>query len=92
MLEGTKKLFPKGYESFKTAMIRAAEDDELPVCLRLRDIGNFSLKDVQDTFSDINLETGLNVRGSLVLNPTDRRLDLFMHVSQPDSLEKPLLQ
>ncbi len=92
MLEGTKKLFPTEYEKFKAAMISAANDDELPVSLKLEDISSFTLKDFQDAFTDIEFETGLKASASMELNPITGKLELIMCVDHSDSLKKPHLQ
>ncbi len=92
MLEGTKKLFPTDFEKFKAAMINAADEDELPVSLRLTDISDHTLKDFQDAFTDIGFETGLKVSATLEMDQITGKLMLTMNVDQPDSMEKPLLQ
>ena len=69
MLEGTRKLFREDYEQFKEAMISAANDDELPVCLQLNDIRDFTLMDFQDAFSDFSMETELEMKGSFFFLP-----------------------
>ena len=92
MLEGTKKLFPTDYERFKTAMIKAADDDELPVRLQLDEIRDYTLKDLQDTFSDFSLETGLEMEGSLFLCHDCGKLHLQLEISRERREEPHLLQ
>ena len=92
MLEGTKKLFPKDYEHFKASMINAADDDELPVTLQLRDIKDFTLKDIQDLFVEFNLETGLEMNGTLFLDDDTGLLQLQMMIDRPENPVKRILQ
>lgn len=84
MLEGTRKLFPHDYEEFKSAILEAAEDDELPVHIRLDDIRDFTLKDVQDMFSDFRRDTGLEMEGHLALQPGRQKLQLAVKISLPE--------
>ena len=90
MLDGTKKLFPNDYERFKEAMIRAADADELPVRLQLEEIRDYTLKDLQDAFSDFSMETGLEMEGSLFLCRDCGRMHLQLEVSR-EKREKPHL-
>ena len=92
MLEGTRKLFPKDYEHFKASMISAADDGELPVTLALRDIRDFSLKDIQDLFVEFNLETSLEMTGLLDLDEDTGMLQLRVRIDRPENPGKPLLQ
>ena len=82
MQNGTRKLFPTDYEKFKEAMISAANDNELPIGLQLDDIRDYTLKDLQDTFSDFNLETGLEMNGSLFFCHDCGKLHLLLEVSR----------
>ncbi len=82
MQDGTRKLFPTDFEKFKEAMISAANDDELPIGLQLDDIRDYTLKDLQDTFSDFNLETGLEMNGSLFFCHDCGKLHLVLEVSR----------
>lgn len=82
MQNGTRKLFSTDYEKFKEAMISAANDNELPIGLQLDDIRDYTLKDLQDTFSDFNLETGLEMNGSLFFCHDCGKLHLLLEVSR----------
>ena len=86
MLEGTKKLFPKDYEQFKEAMISAANDNSLPVSLQLDDIRNYTLKDLQDMFSDFIIDTGLEINGSLFFCHDCGKLHLILEICR-DKME-----
>ena len=92
MLEGTRKLFPDDYERFKEAMILAANEDDLPVSLQLNDIRDFTLKDFQDAFSDFNMETGLEMNGSLFFCHDCRKLHLMLEVSRERTEDTRILQ
>ena len=92
MLEGTKKLFPTDYERFKEAMITAANDNSLPVALQLDEIRDYTLKDIQDTFSDFSLETGLEMNGSLFFCHNCGKLHLVLEVSRDRTEDMRILQ
>lgn len=92
MLNGTKKLFPKDYQSFKEAMISAANNNSLPVCLQLDDIRDYTLNDLQDTFSDFNMDTGLEMNGSLFLCHDCGKLHLILEICRDQMEELRILQ
>ena len=92
MLEGTKKLFPTDYERFKEAVITAANDNSLPVALQLDEIRDYTLKDIQDTFSDFSLETGLEMNGSLFFCHNCGKLHLVLEVSRDRTEDMRILQ
>ena len=92
MLEGTKRLLPNEYEKFKASMISAADDGELPVTLKLRDIKDFTLKDVQDLFVEFSLETGLEMNGFLSLDDSTGLLQLQVQVDRPENPGNTYLQ
>ena len=75
MLAGTKRLFPTDYQRFKESMIEAANDNSLPVMLQLDDIRDYTLKDLQDAFSEFNMDTDLEMNGSLFFYNGTRELD-----------------
>jgi hypothetical protein len=92
MLEGTKRLMPSVYEKFKASMLSAADDGELPVTLQLRDIRDFTLKDVQDLFVEFSLETGLEMNGFLSLEDGTGMLLLQVQVDRPENPGNTYLQ
>ena len=92
MLEGTKRLMPSVYEKFKASMLSAADDGELPVTLQLRDIRDFTLKDVQDLFVEFSLETGLEMIGLLSLDDSTGMLKLQVQVDRPENPGNTYLQ
>jgi len=82
MREGTKKLFPSDYQQFKEAMISAANDNSLPICLQLDEIRDYTLKDLQDTFADFKMDTDLEMSGSLFLCHDCGKMHLQIEISQ----------
>ena len=92
MLEGTKKLFPSDYQQFKSAMLSAADDDNLPVQLQLNDIANFTLKDFEDLFTEFNFETSLEMRGKFSISPDCGKLRLVLEVDRGENREPRFLQ
>ena len=86
MLDGTKRLFPNDYHRFKENMIEAANDNNLPVVLQLDDIRDYTLKDLQDTFSEFSMDTGLEMNGSLFFCHDCGKLHLVLEISR-DSME-----
>ena len=92
MREGTKKLFPDDYQRFKDTMISASRDGELPVELQLDDIGDYTLKDFQDAFSDFKTDTGLDMNGSLYLCRDCGKLHFILEVSCEKAEEHRILQ
>ena len=92
MLEGTKRLFPNDYQLFKENMIEAANDNSLPVMLQLDDIRDFTLKDLQDTFSEFNTDTGLEMNGSLFLCHDCGKLHLVLEISRDRMEDTRILQ
>ena len=92
MLEGTKKLFPTYYHRFREAMIEAANDNTLPVCLQLDEIRDYTLQDLQDTFSDFNNDTGLEMNGSLFFCHDCKKLHLVLEISRDRTEETRILQ
>ncbi len=92
MLEGTRKLFPTDYHRFRDAMIEAANYNNLPVCLQLDDIGDFTLKDLQDTFADFTDDTGLEMNGSLFFCHDCRKMHLVLEVCRDRMEDTRILQ
>ncbi len=92
MLNGTKKLFPTEYQKFKEAMIKAAEDDSLPVMLQLNDVKDYALKDFEEAFFEFNQDTGLDISGMFFLCNDCGRLHVALEVNYPEEEEKTLLQ
>ena len=92
MREGTRKLFPKDYERFKKCMIEAAEDNNLPVVLQLDDIRDYTLKDLQDAFSDFSTDTSLELHGHLFFCHDCDKLHLELEVSYDRTEDIRLLQ
>jgi hypothetical protein len=92
MLEGTKKLFPKDYQNFKDEMISAANSDNLPVCLQLDEIRDYTLKDLQDVFSDFSMDTGLEMNGSLFFCHDCGKLHLILEISRDRMEDVRILQ
>ena len=92
MREGTKKLFPKDYDRFKENMIEAANDNNLPITLQLDEIRDYTLQDLQDAFSDFNLDTGLELNGSLFLCHDCGKMHLLLEVSRTRMEDIRLLQ
>lgn len=91
MLEGTKKLLPTDYKKFTDAMIEAAEGEDLPVVLQLKDINNYTLKDVQDLFYDFRRDTSLDITGNLFICEKCGKLHLQIAVDYLEE-EPTLLQ
>ena len=83
---------PSVYEKFKASMLSAADDGELPVTLQLRDIRDFTLKDVQDLFVEFSLETGLEMNGFLSLEDGTGMLQLQVQVDRPENPGNTYLQ
>ena len=92
MQEGTKKLFPTDYDRFKEAMISAANDNSLPVALQLDDIRDYTLKDLQDAFSDFNMDTGLEMNGSVFFCHDCGKLHLMLEISRDRTEDLRILQ
>ena len=84
MMEGTKRLFPTEYEDFRNAMVEAANKHELPAALMLDDIKDFTLRDFQDLFIQFNLETGLEMTGSMAISEKTGRLQLCVEIRQAE--------
>jgi hypothetical protein len=84
MLDGTKKLFPTEYKNFIQAMKSAAEDGNLPVALQLEDVGNVTLKDVEEMFCDFKRDTSLDITGMLFLCNDCGRLHMITEVTYPE--------
>ena len=59
MLTGTKKFFPSDYEKFKEAMVKAAEEGNLPCVCGIDDISGYELSDFRDLMYDIYRDIGL---------------------------------
>lgn len=91
-LPGTKKLFPQDYVRFITSMLKAANEGELPVELELSDLKDFTLADYQDLFIEFQLDTGLDMKGSLFLSDDDGRMHLKLEVNYPEESKKIPLQ
>ena len=91
-LPGTKKLFPKDYVRFITSMLKAADEGELPLTLQLSDLKDFTLTDLQDLLVEFQLETGLDMKGSLFLSDDDGRMHLTLEVNYPEETKKIPLQ
>lgn len=83
-LPGTKKLFPTDYERFKAAMIKAAEEKELPVMMQMGGLDDFSIRDFQDLFTEFQLETGLEMHGSFFLCEDCKTMHLMLAVDYPE--------
>ena len=92
MLEGTKRLFPNDYQRFKENMIEAANDNSLPIALQMDDVRDFTLKDLQDAFSDFNMDTGLEMNGSLFLCRDCGKLHLVLEISRDRMEDMRILQ
>ena len=86
MRDGTRKMFPTQFEDFKKAMLTAARENQLPVKLKLGDISDYSLKDVEDMFGEFSQETGLSILGSLSYNSFDEELYFLVKVDKPSPL------
>ncbi len=83
-LPGTMKLFPTDYERFKAAMIKAANEKELPVMLQMGGLDDFSVKDFQDLFTEFQLETGLEMHGFFFLCEDCKTMHLMLAVDYPE--------
>lgn len=92
MREGTKKLFPTDYERFKECMIEAANDNNLPITLQLDDVRDYTLKDLQDAFSDFNMDTSLELNGHLFFCHDCGKLHLVLEVTREKTEDLRLLQ
>ena len=92
MLAGTRKLFPTDFTRFKTSMLKAAEEGELTVTLQLSDLKDFTLTDLQDLLIEFQLETGLDMKGSLFLSDDDGRMHLTLEVNYPEKTKMIPLQ
>lgn len=92
MLEGTKRLFPNDYQKFKENMIEAANHDDLPIAMQLDDIRDFTLKDLQDAFSDFSMDTGLEMNGSLFFCHDCEKLHLVLEISRDRMEDMRILQ
>jgi len=92
MLDGTKRLFPNDYQRFKENMIEAANDNDLPVVLQLDDIRDYTLKDLQDTFSEFSMDTGLEMNGSLFFCHNCGKLHLLLEISRDRMEDMRILQ
>ena len=92
MLQGTKRLFPTEYESFKDAMTSAAEEENLPIVLQLDDIKDFTLKDFQDAFYEFQMDTGLSIEGHMFICEDCGKLHVAVEVDYPEFEEDTLLQ
>ena len=83
-LDGTKKLFPTDYERFKAAMIKAADEKELPVMLQMSSSDDFTIKDFQDLITDFQMETSLEMQGSFFLCDDCKTMHLILTVDYPE--------
>ena len=92
MLEGTKRLFPSDYQRFKENMIEAANQDDLPIVLQLDDVRDYTLKDFQDAFSDFNMDTGLEMNGSMFFCHDCGRLHIQLEISRDRTEDERILQ
>ena len=92
MLAGTKRLFPTDYQRFKESMIEAANDNSLPVMLQLDDIRDYTLKDLQDAFSEFSMDTGLEMNGSLFFCHDCGKLHLLLEISRDRMKDTRILQ
>ena len=84
MLEGTKKLFPNDYKDFVDAMIEAAEEDELPIMLELKDPERFTWKDFKDMMYEFKRDTSLDITCNFFLCNDCGQMHLFVEVDFPD--------
>ena len=91
MLNGTKRLFPNDYQDFKKAMLEAEHDNELPIVLELTNIRDFTLKDLEDTFIEFNMDTDLAMEGGFFISPKTGKLCLMVKVDRPKHKEKRVL-
>jgi hypothetical protein len=66
-------------------MLSAAENEDLPATLQLDELGDFTLKDFQDMFSDFISDTGLDIEGHLYFCPECNKLHLVVSVDNPDA-------
>ena len=92
MREGTKRLFTKDYDKFKESMIEAANENNLPISLQLDDVGDYTLKDLQDAFDDFNMDTSLELTGHLYFCQKCKKLHLIIDVDRLGIEETHLLQ
>ncbi len=92
MLDGTKKLFPSDYSRFKEAMIEAANDNILPVTLQLDEIKDYTLKDFQDAFSEFNMDTSLEMKGSFFFCHDCGKLHLMLEICRDKTEDRRILQ
>ena len=88
MLPGTKKIFGDSYEEFKSAMIHAAEFDELPVGLQHEDPYEYTMKDLQQLFFEFNRDTSLEMTGAIYMCPDCKKLHLILEVNYSDDKDK----
>ncbi len=79
-------------EQFKEAMISAANDNSLPVSLQLDDIRDYTLKDLQDMFSDFIIDTGLEINGSLFFCHDCGKLHLILEICRDKMEDVRILQ
>ncbi len=87
MLEGTQKLFPKDYESLKSAMLEAAENGNLPLTLQLTSPTKFNFQNFQDLFMDFEYDTGLIMTGTFFICNDCGELHVMIEVDYPDEDE-----
>ena len=92
MLDGTKRLFPNDYQRFKENMIEAANDNSLPVVLQMDDIRDYTLKDLQDAFTEFSMDTGLEMNGSLFFCHNCGKLHLLLEISRDRMEDMRILQ
>lgn len=88
MLEGTQKLFPSDYEEFIETVMMRADEGELPIALQLKEPEEFTIKDFQDLFLDIEYDTGLDVNGSFTLCPDCGTMHVIIEVDYPEEESK----
>ena len=73
-------------------MLKAADEGELPLTLQLSDLKDLTLTDLQDLLVEFQLETGLDMKGSLFLSDDDGRMHLTLEVNYPEETKKIPLQ
>ena len=90
MRKGTRKFFPTDYKDFVSSMIEAAENDELPVLMRLDDVNGYSFNDVKDLFEDFVSDTGLEIGGHFYICNECLQLHFALEINYPEENNIPL--
>ena len=92
LLDGTKKIFPLGYDDFVEAMIQCYENDQLPVTLQCDEdfVEELSAKDIKEFISDFYKDTGLDLHTIHYMCHNCGRLHMLMEVSESEETNIPV--